>query len=98
MSRVTNVMLNMSGESKPMARLEEVNEFFEEMEEEMLASLKPVVQGAYAFSEVYIGAYHRFPLEEFIAHLQSIEWEHPEHVQLFVQDEEDSEFRVVKIA
>jgi hypothetical protein len=64
-----------------------------------LASVEPVWEGKGKALEcnLYVGAYNYFPLDNFVAHLKSIAWEEPEFIQLFVQEQEDMEFRIVKI-
>jgi len=47
---------------------------------------------------ILIGALNHFPLQAFIKHLQSIEWGEMEVVQLFIKDQEDTEFRLIDIS
>jgi hypothetical protein len=108
LSWVTNLILILSIAEDEEARIEEVNRFFHRMphavtgelsEAPGLASVEPVWDNNYYPLEtnVYVGAYNYFPLERFVEHLRSIAWEEPDFIQLFVQDQEELEFRVIKL-
>jgi hypothetical protein len=107
MSWVTTLMLHVSALENVEALTPMVNAFFEsyphsvdgtQQSDAGLAPISQVVPGGKVFgARVFVGAYNYFPVEKFIAHLRSIEWEAPEFIQLFVMDEEDLSFRVVQI-
>lgn len=109
MSWVTNIILHISAAEEADERISEVNRFFERMphavtgEEEPaepLASVAPVWEGKGHSLEayLYVGAYNYFPLDRFMQHLRGIEWEEPDYIQVFVQDQEEMEFRGFKLA
>jgi hypothetical protein len=108
MSWVTNLILHISIVEDAKARIDEVNHFFQRMphavsgevsEEPGLASVEPVWEGkGYApETNLYISAYNYLPLAHFVEHLRSIAWEEPSFIQLFVQDQEEMEFRMIKL-
>ena len=44
---------------------------------------------------VYVAAFNDFRLEEFSAMLRKLPWKEPEHVQVFVQDQDADTFTVM---
>ena len=108
MSWVINLILHISIFEDAEARIEEVNRFFHRISDPVsgevseapgLASVQPVWEGkGYPLeTNLYVGAYNYFPLARFIEHLRSIAWEEPAFIQLFVQDQEDAEFYIIKL-
>jgi hypothetical protein len=108
MSWVMNIVLSFSVCEDTEERMAEVNRFFESVpnnykggvyEEEPLASVEEVWEGKGRDMEcnLFIGAYNFFPLEAFMAHLKTVNWEEPDNVQLFVQDQEDLKFHLIDV-
>lgn len=81
-------------------KIRQVNAFFTERDQPELEFIDPVWEGRGKALEcnVYVGAYNRLELDDFVEHLRSIEWNAPEFIQLFVKDQEDIEFRLIRIA
>ena len=81
------------------SKMDQVNAFFTERDQPELESIDPVWQGRGKALEcnVYVGAYNRLELDDFMEHLRGIAWSAPEFIQLFVKDQEDIEFRLVRI-
>lgn len=80
-------------------KLEQVNAFFTERGQPELESVDPVWEGRGKALEcnLYVGAYNGLELDKFIEHLRGIEWRAPEHIQLFVKDQEDIEFHLIRL-
>lgn len=95
-STLGNIMGGIGGYRDKMDR---VNSFFTERDQPELESIDPIWQGRGKSLEcnVYVGAYNRLELDEFVEHLRGIEWSSPEFIQLFVKDQEDMEFRLIRI-
>jgi hypothetical protein len=82
------------------SKMEQVNAFFAKRDQPELASIDPVWEGRGKALEcsVYVGAYNRLELDDFVEHLRGIAWNAPQFIQLFVKDQEDVEFRLIRIA
>jgi hypothetical protein len=48
-------------------------------------------------SNIYLGVYNYFNLEEFVSHLNNIEWEERENVQLIYKEENDEVFKLITL-
>ncbi len=81
------------------SKMEQVNAFFVERDQPELESIDPVWEGRGKALEcsIYVGAYNRLELDEFVEHLRGIVWNAPQFIQLFVKDQEDIEFRLIRI-
>ena len=95
-STLGNILGNLGGFGDKMGQ---VNAFFTERDQPELESIDPVWEGRGKALEcsVYVGAYNRLEVDDFVKHLRGIEWNAPEFVQLFVKDQEDMAFRVISI-
>ena len=81
------------------SKMEQVNAFFAERGQPELESIDPVWEGRGKALEcnVYVGAYNHLELDTFVEHLRGIVWNAPQFIQLFVKDQEDIEFRLIRI-
>lgn len=81
------------------SKMEQVNAFFVERDQPELESIDPVWEGRGKALEcnVYVGAYNHLELDEFVKHLRGIVWNAPQFIQLFVKDQEDIGFRLIRI-
>ena len=106
MSIVTNILLYLSAENK---KVEQVNSFFIAQEDRLghpsLVSVDDArlprrwyggTKGLEA--DIYVGAFNGLDVQGFIDHLQAIDWEEDEVVQLFLKEQEDMEFRLIDIS
>ena len=95
-STLGNILGNLGGFGDKM---EQVNAFFAERDQPELEPIDPVWEGRGKALEcsVYVGAYNRLELDDFVEHLRGIDWNAPEFVQLFVKDQGDMAFRVISI-
>lgn len=93
MSRVTNIILTVSAGEFNVA--EWLNRAWSTdgcppwREAEYSAGCKAMECG------VFLGGFNHMDLSDFTKAIESITWEHPECVQLFVMEEEDSRFREI---
>ena len=46
---------------------------------------------------VYMGAFNYFPTDRFIEFLRQLEWISPEFVQIFVKEEDDEDFTMMRL-
>lgn len=101
MSVVTNIILTFSV-LEPERRLDEVNTFFGERNGFVSCDDPSLPIGWYGGSKmletnVAISSFNHLDLQELVAHLETMEWEERENVQLFVQGEDDERFRVIEL-
>lgn len=104
MSYVTNLLLHISMIENEQTRMQEVNTYFHQRETRPLISVsdESIPRGWYGGDKylechLYLGAYNYLHLDEFIAHLKSIEWEEPEAVQVIVKEQSDDMFRIIQV-
>ncbi len=102
MSVVDNCILSFCILEDEDNRLADVNRFFGDREgfigvEDL--SLPGGWYGGTKFLEtpLFIGAFNYFEEAEFVEHLKTIGWEHPENVQLIIQRQSDDVFSIVTI-
>ena len=107
MGVVTNLILSFSTDEQVEARMKDVNSFphdgsyldfvpldrNSDTEEEILR----YGISRHFESNLFIGVYSHFRTEDFIAHLNRINWEDPERVRLFVKEDGDEKFRIIEI-
>lgn len=97
MSMVANVILAYSiadddGETQQQELLARINRFFRDGE----GFTEPGYGGTKALEHpTFIAAFNHLDLDGFIAHLKTIEWKEPEHVQLFVCEQEDDSYTLI---
>lgn len=101
MSVVTNIILSVGAldgdfpDRGACETLEAVNQFFHPR-----PGLLPlrVAGGWKAFeADVFTGAFNYLDLPAFMAHLRSVEWREPDLVQVFVMEQEDELFRLLRL-
>ena len=106
MSWVTNIILHIPAVDArgPQGRIKDVNRFFDEIPGKGFVSLDDpsLPKGWYGGSKLleanlYVGALNHLDLDSFVKHLQSIDWKEPNHVQVIVMDQEDLDFRIIRI-
>lgn len=112
MSEVTNLILTFSSNEDEKQRIKEVNFFRSDGNSINLISAdflrktnifgkdnRKSWYGGNKFLEVplYIGALNHFNLQNFIAHLNDINWEEKEKVQLIVKQEDDEKFKIIEL-
>lgn len=104
MSLVTNLILTWPCDgygTQPSPFLQAVNAHFEG--KPGLVHVDSVQNGdwyggtKYLEVEVAIGAINYLDLDAFMAHLRTVPWERPEHVQLMVCEQEDPGFRIITL-
>ncbi len=97
MSVVTNTILSYPIEEycPELERLLEVNRFFAGSEGFVYCD----DYGGTKMLEtnIAIGAFNYLQLDELVKHLKGIKWEQPDGVQLIVQEQNDSRFRIINI-
>ncbi len=104
MSRVTNLILYIPYGEQGLARLAEVNAYFER------DKIRPLVwvddpalpRGWYGGSKMletplFLGAFNYLDLRGFIDYLKTLPWECPEKVQLIVREQDDPGFRIIDL-
>lgn len=99
MSCVTNVILTFSVLEDDEERIKDVNKFFENGTTIVSCDDNKLERGWYGGTKmletnVCIGAYNYLPLESFKNHIKKIKWDYSEDVQLIVQEQDESRFRL----
>lgn len=111
MSYVTNVILSTGTlfDEEEEKILQEVNKFFVDKDNPAYskngfvnvedASLPRGWYGGDKMLEasLFIGAFNYLNLEGLIEHLQSIQWEYPEDVQLIIKEDGESRFEIINV-
>lgn len=104
MSSVTNLLLHIPDLENEVEKIYEVNRFFEEREIKPLISLDDpgLPEGWYGGSKMlecnlYAGAFNNFPMQDFIQHLKSLQWEDPKCLQIIFKGQNDDFFRITPI-
>ncbi len=46
---------------------------------------------------LFIGSYNHLHLPDLLGHLRTIDWKHPEDVQLIVQEQDDNRFTILTL-
>lgn len=109
MSYVTNLILHMSileeeNEQETDTKIiEQVNKFFDEQGIRPLIGLHntELLPGGwyggqkYLECHVYVGAFNYLDLDGFLRHLQTVPFEEPEEVQVWIKDQHETSFRLV---
>jgi|RhiMetdeSRZDD1v2_1073273.scaffolds.fasta_scaffold421371_2 hypothetical protein len=97
MSFVTTLMLHVDFIEESVT-LEMLNGWFADLNSGSLLDNTDVFEawggGKAPQAKVYAGAFNYFHIEEFMEHLATLPWSHPESVQLFVNDEHDTRFAI----
>jgi hypothetical protein len=103
MSRVTNVILTFSiNENEDLIR-KELDEFKPDGNKAFASIDGPnLPRGWYGGTKIfeaplYIGALNHVSTNQILDFLKSCHWQEPEYVQLIVREEEDEEFRIMKL-
>lgn len=104
MSYVTNVILHIGILENKDQKIEEVNTYFLDRDIYPLISVvdEKLPRDWYGGDKrlecnLYLGAFNYLYLDEFIAHLRTIQWKDPESLQLIIKEREDDKFRVIDI-
>ena len=112
MSVITSIMLFIKGNEDYPQKILEVNRYLETLEDRglgwnvtgLVSVDAPVLpRGWYGGDKlfvdgIYIGAYNYLEIEPFLQHLTNITWESSDPFQLFLMEEEDDDFRVIKLS
>jgi len=103
MSNVTNVILHMGILEDARARIQEVND---------LSSLRDGGTGTFLVNAnpndvsggtkaleatIFLAAFNHLHLGEFMRELKTIAWEHPDELQVIVQEQDDEIFRILTL-
>jgi hypothetical protein len=102
MSNVTNAILTYpitNAEGTDHIPLEAVNKFFENSHNVFVHVKDPKIQPRLWYSRhkclecnVAIAALNHVNIEDLVLHIQQVDWEEPENVQLFLQEQEEDTF------
>ncbi len=98
MSKVANVIIKFA--VRDFYGLEAVNSFFDQDENGFVSvGSEELPRGWYGGDKMLevnigIGAFNYFDVDGFKRHLEKIEWQRPEQVQLFIQDQHEDLFSV----
>ena len=101
MSSVTNLILHIGIIEDEDAKIKEVNAFFGERENPLVGLREqPLPRGWYGGSKylecnIYVGAFNYLDLVRFLKHINSIQWDEPQDVQLFVKEQNDTRFKLI---
>jgi hypothetical protein len=100
MSVVTNVLLKISVGDK--RRIVELNALFASGQKFVSCDDETLPRGWYAGSkmlecEIFPGAFNRLSVSELVSAIQKVEWDNPQAVQLFVQEQEEDRLREVQL-
>ena len=111
MSVVTNLILSFSINEDERSRENEINTFhnngrgfhiisadFERESADNYYESKVWYGGTkYLETPLYIGAYNHLDVNGLIKHLQELNWEEPEHVQLIIKRQNSQKFEILSI-
>ncbi len=104
MSNVTNVILHIGILENRDQKIEEVNRYFQKDDIYPLVSVvdEKLPRDWYGGSKrlecnLYLGAFNYLGLDEFLAHLRTIQWEEPESLQLIIKEQGDDKFRIIDV-
>lgn len=90
MSQVTNVILKAAAGEYQIDKLNL-----------LLAYACPFVDSDYCAGDkhlevnIYLGAFNHLDLDDFRRTVESVQWDYPESLQLFIQEDNDERFREV---
>ncbi len=101
MSFVTTIMV-FTSDINSSIRLEQVNAFelngifyrLESVEKPCAPPFQWYGGNKKFLGDLFIGSFDKFPKQEFLIYLQTIDWEYPDEVQVFVHEENRSGFSV----
>jgi hypothetical protein len=93
MSYITHLILHVSSFYLE-ERMDEVNTFFEPFCPQQVDDYGQV-HGKPWTRSIFIGAYNFFPMVAFLEHLEKVEWEYPDYVQVLAATEEGHGFRTI---
>lgn len=96
MANYTNIMLYISGFEDEKSRIKEVNSFISNGNNFSLIDVNDYTKFPDAFPRfLYVGAYKNFDTNEFLTHIATnVNWQYPEYIQLFIQEENDYTLKV----
>ena len=107
MSIVTNLILTFSISEDEDSCMSEVNNYEYRGLKMNLVSVdfdkdidnRKAWYGGTKFMEtpIFLGAFNHLDIEDFKRYLRKVNWEFPELVQLIVKEQEDENFRIVKL-
>ena len=106
MSVVTNVMLSFSigeedyeaGDGWGHPIVDEINKLLVNDHHGKLVNVARFAGGEkHMETDVYMGAFNIFDTKQFITYVNMMNWTEPEHVQVFVQEQEEYSFTEMKV-
>ena len=102
MSVVTNAILAFSIMEDEDKKYKEVNAYFEDSKGFVSCDDKDLPSGWYGGNKmletnVAIGSFNHFSIENFMNHLAKIHWKEPENVQLIAQEQEENKFKIISL-
>lgn len=105
MSVVTNIVISFKASESDTDDdrdvIERVNQYFVAVDDRqrfVVPDNKDWYGGAKCLERpTFIGAFNYLDLDGLIAHLKTMPWRYPEHVQLFVCEQEDDDYRLLHL-
>ncbi len=102
MSYVSNVILSFSIMENCSKRVDDVESYFKNLETRGFVDISESSSAVYGGTKcletpLLVGAFNYLNFEDFTSHLQAIQWESPEDVQLIVKDQEDERFSMIRV-
>ena len=96
MANYTSIMLYVSGFENETERITEVNNYVDDGNKFSLIDVNNFENFPDAFPRsLYVGTYKNFNTEVFLSFLsEKVNWEYPQYVQLFIQEEADYTLKV----